>query len=139
MFLFELEADPLAIKIVGIVNQLKAEVEMGQRSDMMSEQDLINALRSQEVYINSKQLGDMLNSQPLKNMLKIKNHKVTFTGNEDTASELPDIDPEKKAKDDKKIVGSMAKKALKTPNEPKIPDVSSQLENPPLKPPPLPK
>lgn len=138
MLLYELEADPLAIKMVGVVNQIRAEMKMGQRSDVMSEQEFIDALRANEIYINSKQLGNMANSPPLKNMLKIDNHEIKFVGDEQP-EELPDIDPEKKAKEDEKTVGSMAKKALKPGVDLKTPDASSKIENPPLKPPPLPK
>lgn len=138
MFLFELEADPLAIQIVGIVNQLKAEMEMGQRPTLMSEQELIDTLRTNEIYVNPKQLQGMLNSAPLKNLVKIDNHRVKFIGNEEP-DELPDMDPEKKAKADKKIVSSMAKKAMKSTDNLPLPDISSKLENPPVKPPPLPK
>lgn len=125
MLLFELDSSPLLVSIVGIFNQLKAEVDSGFKKTPVTQDDVIDLLHSNRVYIDINTLRNMANKPPLNNLITLKNNEVHFKGREpepedDSAEKL-----EKKQAEQEKTVSSMADKAMKKKREPKI---SSKLK-----------
>jgi hypothetical protein len=120
MLLYELDASPLLVSIVGAVNQLKAQVDSGQKSPEMSENDLIDVLDNNQVFVDTDTLRSMATKPPLSNFLSIKDGQVTFKGYDKEKPEDKMADLEKKKEKEKNTVSSMADKAMKKDRTPKL-------------------
>lgn len=105
MFLYELdETQPLTIKIVAIVDQLKRDLDKGKVSDWNVDQ-LLQYFQKYDVILDPTDLYSMIQKPPLKNVISdIQGDKVVFKG-QDTPMDQPEDEQQK-------IVATMAKKAV---------------------------
>ena len=105
MFLYEISSDPLIIKLITVVDQLKTDLENKNKSKPESVDDFLKYLQKYDINLDQNDLYDMIKKSPLKNIIhNIKNKKIIFKGYEE---------PEMPEKVSDKIVKSMAKKAIK--------------------------
>lgn len=108
MFLFELEGDPLTVKLVAVTNQLKSNIDSGSSSDEWTVDELLEYLQLFGISIEKKDLFDMIKNPPMNKVISnIQGDKVIFAGQSGAGTSETDVDQ------DKKIVSQMAKSALK--------------------------
>ena len=108
MFLFELEADPLTVKLVAVTNQLKSNIDSGSSSADWTVDELLEYLQLFGISIEKEDLFDMIKNPPMNKVISnIQGDKVIFSGQSGADTGDTDVDQ------DKKIVSQMAKSALK--------------------------
>jgi hypothetical protein len=102
MRLFEFsDDDPLRVKLVSVVSQLKSS------SEPITTDDLLHTLLKNDISVEKSDLYDMVKKEPLKNIIdNISGDEVTFKGQAGN--------PENQGPDEnEKVRQQMAKKALK--------------------------
>lgn len=105
MFLFELSNDPLRVKLITVVDQLKTDLEKEGNRKPETVDEFLKYLQKYDITLDQNDLFDMIKKPPLKNIIhNIKNKKIIFKGYEE---------PEMPEKFSDNIVKSMAKKANK--------------------------
>ncbi len=109
MRLFEFaDNDPLRVKLVAVVSQLKSRISDTNTKEPMTTDALIELLAQNDIEVDKSDLYDMVKKEPLSNIIQnINGHKVIFKGQ--TPNELSDLDPGENEKTREK----MAKAALK--------------------------
>lgn len=107
MRLFEFAGDdPLRIKLATVTKQLQDRVE--KTGQTISTDQLLNFLRQNDIVLDKPDLFDIVQKEPLKNIIKnVNKDEVTFVGQEDEVS----MDP--KPDEAEKVRAQMAKSALK--------------------------
>lgn len=104
------ENDPLRIKLVTVMSQLRAKVENGDINDFSTD-ELLDLLRKNGVGIDKSDLFDIVSKDPLKNIIKnISGHKVIFVNQDDDFTSSEDENGEMPGED---TVAKMAKRAMK--------------------------
>ena len=109
MRLFEFAGDdPLRLKLVAVTKQLQDRVE---RSGMtLSTDAFIDFLRDNDITVDKSDLYDMVQKDPLKNIIKnINKDEVVFIGQQGSE----ELGPKPEQGDAEKIRQQMAKKAMK--------------------------
>jgi len=100
--------DPLLIKLVATVSQLKSNIDNGQEHPDWTVDELLSYLKDNEIIIDQDDLYDMVKHPPLKNIISnIQGNDIIFKGQ---ASETPQ---DQDADQSKNIVKSMAHNAQK--------------------------
>lgn len=109
MFLYELDTNVIAPKLVALVNQLKQDLDDGEVSTDFTVDQLLNYFQNYDVILDVNDLYNMIKVPPLKKLItNIQGDKVIFKGQEESQ---PEYDaPES---DDKKTVAQMANRAMK--------------------------
>lgn len=107
MRLFEFAGDdPLRIKLATVTKQLQDRVE--KTGQTISTDQLLNFLRQNDIVLDKPDLFDIVQKEPLKNIIKnVNKDEVTFVGQEDEVS----MDP--KPDEAEKVRAQMAKSVLK--------------------------
>lgn len=108
MRLFEFAGDdPLRIKLATVTKQLQDRVEKTGQS--ISTDQLLNFLRHNDIVLDKADLFDIVQKEPLKNIIKnVNKNEVTFVGQEDEDEMALDAKPDEAAK----VRQQMAKKAM---------------------------
>jgi hypothetical protein len=106
MRLFEFAGDdPLRIKLAVVTKQLQDRVE--KTGQTISTGELLNFLRQNDIVLDKADLFDIVQKEPLKNIIKnVNKDEVTFIGQEDNTSMEPKPDEAEKTR------RQMAKKAM---------------------------
>ena len=109
MRLYEFDTDrALVSKIVALTNQLQQAREEGKIGDDFTVDKLLSYFQKYDVILDKNDLYQMIQVKPLKSVIKnIQGKNVIFKGQEEKKAEKPD------KTDNKKVVASMAKHALK--------------------------
>ncbi len=107
MKLFEFASDdPLRVKLVAVVSQLKSRAQDTNSKQPMSTDALLNVLKQNDIEIDPGDIYDLIKKDPLVNVIKdIEDDKVIFKGQTGTEVE-PGADEHEKTR------SAMAKKAL---------------------------
>lgn len=106
MLLFELESDPLDIKLAATTSQLKSDIDSGKRKSDWTVEELLNFYKNNDIIVDKSDLYDLIKKSPLnKSIANIQGDRVIFKGQESA----PDLEPD----ESKKIVAKMAKQAMK--------------------------
>jgi hypothetical protein len=107
MRLFEFAGDDsLRIKLATVTKQLQDRVE--KTGQTISTDQLLNFLRQNDIVLDKSDLFDMVQKDPLKNIIKnVNKDEVIFVGQEDEVSAEPKPD------EAEKVRKQMAKSALK--------------------------
>jgi hypothetical protein len=107
MFLFEFTgADPLLVKLVAVTSQLTSDIDSGLQHSDWTVDELLNYYRQNDIMLSKDNLYDMVQNPPLNSKIaNIEGDKVEFKGHETP------VEPEEE--DSKKVVKTMAKKAMK--------------------------
>lgn len=108
MFLYELDNNAIAPKLVALVNQLKQDLDDGEVSADFTVDQLLDYFQNYDVILDVEDLYNMIKVPPLKDLIQnIQGDEVIFKGQEE---KTPKYDaPEG---DDKKTVAQMAKRAM---------------------------
>ena len=82
MKLFEFaNDDPLRVKLVAVVSQLKSRAQDTNSKEPMSTDALLNILKQNEIEIDPGDIYDLIKKDPLVNVIKdIEDDKVIFKG-----------------------------------------------------------
>jgi hypothetical protein len=109
MRLFEFaDNDPLRVKLVAVVSQLKSRISDTNTKEPMTTDALIELLAQNDIEVDKSDLYDMVKKEPLSNIIQnINGHEVIFKGQ--TSNDMSDLDPGENEKTREK----MAKSALK--------------------------
>ena len=107
MRIFEFAGDdPLRIKLATVTKQLQDRVE--KTGQTISTDQLLNFLRQNDIVLDKSDLFDMVQKEPLSNIIKnVNKDEVTFIGQEDEVSAEPMPD------EAEKVRKQLAKSALK--------------------------
>lgn len=106
MLLFELESNPLDIKLAATTSQLKSDIDSGKRSKEITTDELLKFYKGNDIIIDKSDLFDLIQTAPLNKIIaNIQGDKVIFKGQETSQEVKPD--------ENKKIVAKMAKQAMK--------------------------
>jgi len=107
MRLFELDGpDPLAVKLVTVMSQLKAGIDDGYEKSNWTVDELLSYLKDNEIILDKSDLYDMIKNPPLnKTIENIQGDKVIFKGQ--SSMDGP-TDPNK----NKEVVKQMAQNAM---------------------------
>lgn len=108
MRLFEFAGDdPLRIKLATVAKQLQDRVERTGQS--ISTDQLLNFLQHNDIVLDKADLFDIVQKEPLKNIIKnVNKNEVTFIGQEDEAEMSLDAKPDEA----EKVRQQMAKKSM---------------------------
>lgn len=108
MRLFEFDdKDPLRTKLVAVTSQLKSRYLDTGSNEPLSTSALLEILKSNDIIIDKSDIYDMVNKEPLSNIIDdIKGDEVIFKGQHKQA-ELGPMKPG----DSEKIVSQMANRA----------------------------
>jgi hypothetical protein len=109
MRLFEFaDNDPLRVKLVAVVSQLKSRISDTNTKEPMTTDALIELLAQNDIEVDKADLYDMVKKEPLSNIIQnINGHEVIFKGQ--TSNDEGDLDPGENEKTREK----MAKAAIK--------------------------
>jgi hypothetical protein len=109
MRIFEFAGDnPLSIKLAAVAKQLQDRVEKTGQS--ISTDQLLNFLRQNDIILDKPDLFDIVQKEPLKNIIKnVNKDEVTFVGQEDEDDMALDAKPDEA----EKVRQQMAKSAMK--------------------------
>lgn len=107
MKLFEFaNDDPLRVKLVSVVSQLKSNLEDKKFAEPMSTEALLDLLKQNEIDIDPSDIYDLIKKDPLVNIIKdIEDDQVIFKG-QDSPEAMPD------ETENEKIRQQMANKTL---------------------------
>lgn len=110
MKLFEFADDnPLRVKLVAVVSQLKSRMQDTNNQEPMSTDALLNLLKQNGVDIDVSDIYDMVKKDPLVNIIKnINGKEVIFKG-----QQAGDDDMDLDSSENEKIRQQMASKAVK--------------------------
>lgn len=101
-------ADPLLVKLVAVVSQLKGNIDTRKAKNNWTVDELLDYLKSNDVILDKDDLYDMIKNPPMNNIISnIQGDNVVFKGHGDSES-AGEPDEEKK----KAMVKAMAKHAL---------------------------
>lgn len=110
MLIFEFAghgADPLLVKLVAVVSQLKSRIDNRREKNNWTVDELLDYLKANEIILDQDDLRNMIQNPPLNNVIaNIKGDEVIFKGHDSVSDD--DMDPEK----NKETVKAMAKHAL---------------------------
>lgn len=108
MRLFEFAGDdPLRIKLATVTKQLQDRVE--KTGQAIETDQLLNFFRHNDIVIDKADLYDIVQKEPLKNIIKnVNKDEVTFFGQEDEDTMALDAEPDEA----EKVRQQMAKKAM---------------------------
>lgn len=109
MLLYEFTGvDPLLIKLVAAIGQLKSSIDSGDEDPDWTVDELLDYLKSNNVIIDKSDLYNMIKAPPLNNSIEnIQGDDVIFKGQSSVPAEAGD---EEQQKD---IVSTMAHRAAK--------------------------
>lgn len=108
MRLFELAGpDPLTVRLIAVITQLKADIENGDASSSWTVDDLLNHLQDNDITLDKSDLYDMIKKPPLDKFISnIQGDKVIFKGQDDAVGAQDD------ETENQKVVDQMAKNAM---------------------------
>lgn len=107
MRLYEFATSPLLVRLVATTSQLKSEIDAGKVQPDWSVPELLQYFRDNDIVVDKSDLYDLVKTQPLnKYISNIQGDNVIFKGQATNSDEMPDDE-------NKKVVGQMAKKAMK--------------------------
>lgn len=96
--------DPLRVKLTAVASQLKSHFE--KTDEPLSTDSFLQMLGSQGIALGKPDLFDIVQKEPLKNIISdVNDNVVTFRGEEESGEPGPD--------ENEKIRQQMANKALK--------------------------
>jgi hypothetical protein len=109
MFLYELAGpDPLTIRLIAVLSQLKSNIENGREKSDWTADELIQYLDDSGVILDKSNLFDMVKTPPLNNIItNIQGDSVIFKGQQELATGTSD------ETQDQKVVDQMAHNAMK--------------------------
>jgi hypothetical protein len=106
MFLYELESNPMLVKLAAVTSQLKQDIDSGKKEPTLTVDQLLNYYQNNDIIVDKSDLYDLIKAPPLtKFIANIKGDEVIFKGQE----KAPEVEPD----ESKKIVAKMAKQAMK--------------------------
>ena len=111
MYLFELDEEPLVVKIITVSDQLATDVQLGKVKPDWTVDELLSYYRKYNIVLSKDDLYNMIKQPPLQNYItNIQGDNVIFKGQQEKpAMSGPPPAPE----DQKKVVAKMAKRAAK--------------------------
>jgi hypothetical protein len=109
MFLYELAGpDPLTIRLIAVLGQLKSNIESGKEKSDWTTDELIQYLDDSGIILDKSNLFDLVKTPPLNNIItNIQGDSVIFKGQQEMSNTSND---ETKSQE---IVNQMAKSAMK--------------------------
>lgn len=93
MRLREFDTDNLKVRLTGIIGQVHSRIKDEGYKKEFSLESLLNILNSKDINIDRNDFIDMIQNEPLKNMISnVKGDRVIFKGesDSDTDAEAPD-------------------------------------------------
>ena len=109
MFLYELAGpDPLTIRLIAVLNQLKSNIESGKEKPDWTTDELLSFLEDNGIMLEKENLFDLVKTAPLNNIISnIQGDSVIFKGQQEMT---PNTDDETQSQ---QVVNQMAHKAMK--------------------------
>ena len=109
MFLYELAGpDPLTIRLIAVLNQLKSNIETGKEKPDWTTDELLSFLEDNGIMLEKENLFDLVKTPPLNNIISnIQGDSVIFKGQQEMT---PNTDDETQ---NQQVVNQMAHQAMK--------------------------
>lgn len=100
MKLFEFaNDDPLRVKLVSVVSQLKSNIEDSKNAEPMSTEALLDLLKQNDIDIDPSDIYDLIKKDPLVNIIQdIEDDTVIFKGQQGPVGEPDETENEKTLK-----------------------------------------
>lgn len=103
------DAESIKVRLTGALSQIRGRIEDTNAKSKLTVTALLNMLREVGIRISAKQLTDMIDNEPLKNIIANTNDgKVVFLG-QDSDSDTESLDPDQSTA----TLEKMAKRASK--------------------------
>lgn len=107
MLLYEFDSDPLTVKLVTVMNQLKSDVDSGKIQDNWNTDQLLDYLQQYDIMLDKMDLYNMIKNPPLNKVISnIQGDRVIFKGQ---SGDEPNADET----ENQKVVQQMAQDAMK--------------------------
>jgi len=109
MRLFELAGpDPLTVRLISVITQLKADIENGDAAPTWTTDDLLNHLQDNDIALDKSDLYDIIKQPPLNKFISnIQGDNVIFKGQQE------DVGAQDDETENQKVVNQMAQDAMK--------------------------
>jgi hypothetical protein len=107
MLLYEFDSDPLTVKLVTVMNQLKSDVDSGKIQDNWNVDQLLDYLQNYDIALDKLDLYNMIKNPPLNKVISnIQGDRVIFKGQSGD-------EPSGDETENQKVVQQMASDAMK--------------------------
>jgi hypothetical protein len=104
------DAESIKVKLTGALSQIRGRIEDTNAQSKMSVKALRSKLRDVGIRISTSQLKDMIDDEPLKNIIaNANNGEVVFLGQDEDSDDMDSIDPDQSTD----TLEKMAKRASK--------------------------